>query len=152
MLLPHDPKNKAGNMSSWLGPTWISVRCRGKSEWRSSPVGSAPTQRRAQMRPPAPATPKHPCQVKTTPSDPQTDRQAASMPAIMHGQSGAQQRQPTFLSAFRDLILSERSTFVQSFNFGLQSLCPLPQVGTCPIYPPATCPDRSTGINCPTSS
>lgn len=64
-------------MSSWWGPTWISVRCRGKSEWTSSPVGSAQTQRRAQMRAPTPATPKHPCQVKTTPSEPQIDRQAA---------------------------------------------------------------------------
>lgn len=99
---PYDHKYKAGNMSSWWGLTWISVRCRGKSKWTSSQVGSAQTQRRAQMRPPAPATPKHPCQVKTTPSDQQIDRQLASMPATVHDQSCAMcpASQPTFLSAF----------------------------------------------------
>lgn len=69
-------------MWSWWGPTWISVRCHGKRGWTSSPVGSAQTQRRAQMKPLATATPTPPCQVKTSPSDPQTDREAASMPAI----------------------------------------------------------------------
>lgn len=110
-------------MSSWWGPTWISVRCRGKSEWTSSPVGSAPTQRRAQMRPPTPATPKEPCQVKKTPSDPQIDRQAASMPAIMHGQSGARQGNQRFsLPTWFDPV---RNITIQSFNFGLQSPCSL---------------------------
>lgn len=74
-------------MSSWWGPTSICVRCRGKSGWTSSPVGTAQTQtqRPVQMRLPTPAPPKHACQVKTTPSDPQIDRQEASMPAIVHG-------------------------------------------------------------------
>lgn len=82
---PCDPEYKDGNMSSWWGPTSICVRCRGKSGWTSSPVGTAQTQRPVQMRLPTPAPPKHACQVKTTPSDPQIDRQGASMPAIVHG-------------------------------------------------------------------
>lgn len=87
-------------MSSWWGPTWISVRCRGKKEWTSSPVGSAQTQRRAQMKSPTSATPTHPCQVKTIPSDLQIDRQAARMPAIMHHLSGAQQGSQLFSLPF----------------------------------------------------
>lgn len=85
LLPPCDPEYKDGNMSSWWGPTSICVRCRGKSGWTSSPVGTAQTQRPVQMRLPTPAPPKHACQVKTTPSDPQIDRQEASMPAIVHG-------------------------------------------------------------------
>lgn len=69
-------------MWSWWGPTWISVRCHGKRGWTSSRVGSAQTQRWAQMKPLATATPTHPCQVKTSPSDPQTNRGAVDMPAI----------------------------------------------------------------------
>lgn len=66
-------------MSSWWGPTWISVRWRGISEWTSSPVGLAQT--RAQTKPPASASPTHPCQVKNAQSEPQIDRQEASMPS-----------------------------------------------------------------------
>lgn len=97
LLLHCNHQIKAGNMSSWWGPTWISVRCRGKGEWMSSPVGSAQTQRRAQMRPPTPATPKHPCQVKTTPSDP-ADRQPACQ--LLRTASHAPSKATTFLSAF----------------------------------------------------
>lgn len=151
LLLPYDPKYKAGNMSSWWGPTWISVRCGGISEWTSSPIGSAQTQRRAQMRPPTQATPKHPCQVKTTPSEPQIDRQAASMPAVMHGQSGARQGNQRFsLPLWFDPVRNINIGLIIQFRASV--LVPLPLVGTYPIYPPATCPERSTGINCPTFS
>lgn len=66
-------------MSSWWGPTWISVGCGGKSEWTSSPVGLAQT--RAQTKPPASASPTPPCQVKTAQSEAQRGRQEASMPS-----------------------------------------------------------------------
>lgn len=66
-------------MSSWWGPTWISVRCGGKSEWTSSPVGLAQT--RAQTKPPASASPTPPCQVKTAQSEAQRGRKEASMPS-----------------------------------------------------------------------
>lgn len=78
-LLLSNPERKAGNMSSWWGPTWISVRCGGKSEWTSSPVGLAQT--RAQMKPPASTWPTPPCQVKTAQSEAQRGRQEASMPS-----------------------------------------------------------------------
>lgn len=125
---PCDHKIKAGNMSSWWGPTWISVRCRGKSEWRSSPVGSAQTQRRAQMRPPTPATPKHPCQVKTTRSEPQIDRQAGSQLAcqLLCTASHVPSEDTKAFLCLYDLIRSEMLSFVWSCSFGLQSLslCP----------------------------
>lgn len=139
LLLPRDPEHKAGNMSSWWGPTWISVRCRGKKEWTSSPVGSAQTQRRAQMKSPTSATPTHPCQVKTIPSDVYpADRQTGSSHASYYAPPvRGPARQPTFLSALRDLILSEISTFVYSFSFGLQSLSPRPRVApVSSILPP----------------
>lgn len=145
------PKYKGGNMSSWWGPTWISVRCRGKSVWTSSPVGSAQTQRQALTRPPTPALLKQPCQVKTTPSDPQIDRHAASMPAIMHGLPVAQQCNQSFsLPPWFDPVRNISVCLIIQFRASV--LVPLPLVGTYPTYPPATCPERSTGINCLASS
>lgn len=125
-------------MWSWWGPAWTSVRCRGKSEWRSSPVGTAQTQRRAQMKPPASATPKHPCQVKTTPSDPQTGRQAGWELACQM-LCTASHIKATFHSAF--VIWSS------------QKCCgfrPCHLVGLFPIYPPASRPERT--INCHATS
>lgn len=99
-------------MWRWWGPTWISVRCHGKRGWTSSRVGSAQTQRWAQMKPLVTATPTHPCQVKTSPLDPQTDIEAASMPAIN-----------------TPLVSS------QGWAFGLHIFLPLePSAGTHPIF------------------
>lgn len=99
-------------MWSWWGPTWISVRCHGERGWTSSRVGSAQTQRWAQTKPLAKATPTHPCQVKTSPSDPQTDREAVDMPAIN-----------------TPLVSS------QDWAFSLHISLPFGTLGRCPSHP-----------------
>lgn len=124
LLLHSDSEHKAGNMSSWWGPTWISVRWRGKREWTSSPVGSAQTQRRVQTKPPTSATPIHPCQVKTTPSDPQIDRQLA------YWRAGVQRSNYCFSLPF--FIWSCEKYFS---NHSL--LKPPPSFGTCASCPSA---------------
>lgn len=149
LLPPHDPEYKDGNLSSWWGPTSICVRCRGKSKWTSSPVGTAQTQRRVQMRLPTPAPPKHACQVKTTPSDPQIDRQEASMPAIMHGLPDAPASQQNVSLCLRDVIPVRNINMCLIVQFsGFQSLSPLAPSWHLSLL----CPERSAGINCSSSS
>lgn len=152
LLLPYDPEHKAGNMSSWWGPTWISVRCHGKSEWTSFPVGSAQTQRRAQMKPPTSATPTHPCQVKTTSSDPQIDRQLACQLLCTACQVHGKATNVSFCPSWFDPVRNINICLIIKFSGFIP--CPFDPSWHLLylIYPPAICPERSAGINCPTSS
>lgn len=76
-----------------------------------------------------------------------TDRQLASMPAIVHRQSRALQVNqrfslPSWFDPLRTVIVC----------FWASVPVPLPLAGTYSICPPASCPERSIGINCSISS
>lgn len=85
------------------------------------------------------------------PGEDHSVRQSGSQHAsycTMHCLSDAWQRQPVFLSARHDSILSELATFVKFSGFGPRP--PSPPLGT--IYLAANYPETNAAINCPTSS